>query len=79
MATTTHIPLREYLRTSYRPDREHVDGDLRERNAGKFEHARIHAPLTIRFGNHERERGIIVITEQRIQVARAAFAFLARL
>lgn len=69
MATTTHIPLSEYLRTSFRPDREYVDGELRERNVGKFEHARIQALLTIWFGIHEREWGIIVITEQRIQVA----------
>jgi Uma2 family endonuclease len=67
MATTTHIPLSEYLETSYRPDREYVDGELRERNVGKFEHARIQALLTIWFGNHERDWGIIVITEQRIQ------------
>lgn len=69
MATTTHIPLSEYLRTSFRPDREYVDGELRERNVGRFEHARIQALLTIWFGIHEREWGIIVITEQRIQVA----------
>jgi len=69
MATTTHIPLIEYLRTSYRPDREYVDGEVRERNVGKFEQARIQALLTIWFGNHEREQGIIVITEQRIQVS----------
>lgn len=69
MATTTHIPLSEYLRTTFRPDREYVDGELRERNVGKFEHARIQALLTIWFGIHEREWGIIVITEQRIQVA----------
>ena len=69
MATITHIPLSEYLRTTFRPDREYVDGELRERNVGKFEHARIQALLTIWFGIHEREWGIIVITEQRIQVA----------
>ena len=69
MATTTHIPLSEYLQTSYRPDREYVDGEVRERNVGRFEHARIQALLTIWFGNHEREWGSIVITEQRVQVA----------
>ena len=67
MATTTHIPLSKYLETSYRPDREYVDGEIRERNVGKFEHARIQALLTIWFGNHEHQWGIIVITEQRIQ------------
>ena len=66
MATSIHIPLSEYLETSYRPDREYVDGEIRERNVGKFEHARVQALLTIWFGNHEREWGVIVITEQRI-------------
>ena len=69
MATTTHIPLSEYLETSYRPDCEYVDGEVRERNVGKFEHARVQALLTIWLGKHEHEWGVIVITEQRVQVA----------
>jgi Uma2 family endonuclease len=69
MATTTHIPLSEYLATSYRPDREYVDGEIRERNVGKFEHARIQALLTIWFGIHEKDWGVIVVTEQRIRVS----------
>jgi hypothetical protein len=36
MAATTQIPLSEYLATSYRPDREYVDGEIRERNVGKI-------------------------------------------
>jgi Uma2 family endonuclease len=36
MATTMRIPLSEYLETSYRPDREYVDGEIRERNVGKW-------------------------------------------
>ena len=28
MATATHIPLSEYLQTSYRPDREFIDGAM---------------------------------------------------
>ena len=31
---TTLIPVEEYLRTSY-PDREYVDGEIRERNIGE--------------------------------------------
>jgi len=41
MATILHIPLCEYLETSYRPDREYVDGEVKERNVGKWEHARV--------------------------------------
>lgn len=70
MATTTHIPLSEYLETSYRPDREYVDGEIRERNVGKFEHARLQALLAIWFGIHEKDWGVITVTEQRTQVSR---------
>jgi Uma2 family endonuclease len=69
MATTTHIPLSEYLETSYRPDREYVNGELRERNVGKFEHARVQALMASWFASHEREWGVIVITGQRIKAA----------
>ena len=69
MATILHIPLNEYLGTSYRPDREYVDGEIRERNVGKYEHARVQALLAAWFGNHEREWGVQVVTEQRVQVS----------
>ena len=69
MATTTQIGLSEYLQTSYRPDREFVDGELQERNVGKTDHARVQAPLAIWFGSHENEWQIIVTTEQRVKVA----------
>ena len=70
MSTTTHIPLSEYLESSYRPDREYVDGEIRERNVGKWEHARIQALLAAWFVAHERDWGILVSTEQRIRVPR---------
>jgi hypothetical protein len=34
MASATQIPVSEYLDTIYHPDREYVDGELRERNVG---------------------------------------------
>ena len=69
MATTLQIPLHDYLGTIYRPDREYVDGEIRERNVGKYEHARIQALLARWFGNHEQEWGAQVVTEQRVQVS----------
>jgi Uma2 family endonuclease len=69
MATALHIPLHEYLETSYRPDREYVDGEIRERNVGKYEHARVQALLARWFGNHEHEWGVQVVTEQRVRVS----------
>ena len=65
----TQISLEKYLSTSYRPDCEYIDGEVLERNVGKWEHARLQALLTIWFGNHEREWGVLVSTEQRTRVA----------
>jgi Uma2 family endonuclease len=69
MATISLIPLEEYLGTSYRPDREYVDGEIRERNVGKWEHARVQALLAAWFINHEKTWGIVSSTEQRVQVS----------
>jgi Uma2 family endonuclease len=69
MATALHIPLDEYLGISYRPDREYVDGEIRERNVGKWEHARVQWLLAGWFGAHEREWGIVGSTEQRVRVS----------
>jgi len=69
MATALHIPLNEYLGNSYRPDREYVDGEIRERNVGKWEHARLQWLLALWFGTHEKQWGITGSTEQRIRVS----------
>jgi len=69
MATALHIPIHEYLGTSYRPDREYVDGEIRERNVGKWEHARVQMVLGAWFFMHEKEWGITGSTEQRVRVA----------
>jgi Uma2 family endonuclease len=69
MATVSYIPLHEYLGLCYRPDREYVDGEIRERNVGKWEHARVQWLLALWFGSHEKAWGITGSTEQRVQVA----------
>lgn len=69
MASMTHIPLSEYLETDYRPDREYVDGEIRERNVGKWEHARTMTLLAGWIGGHEREWGIVACLSLRVQVS----------
>jgi Uma2 family endonuclease len=69
MATAVHIPIEQYLRTAYRPDCEYVDGEVLERNVGKWEHARVQWLLAAWFANHEQEWGVVGSTEQRLQVA----------
>jgi Uma2 family endonuclease len=69
MASVTQIPAAEYLKTSYRPDREYIDGEVRERNVGKWEHARVQALLAGWFGGHELEWGILGGVAQRVRVS----------
>ncbi len=71
MATATTLSIAEYLETNYRPDREYVDGELRERNVGKWEHARVQWLLAGWFLNHEMQWGVIGSTGQRVQVSKS--------
>src|ERR1035438_2117453 len=64
-----HSSLAEYLGVDFRPDREFIDGEIRERNVGKTEHARVQALLATWFVTHEEEWGIKVGTEWRVQVS----------
>ena len=73
MATTVApaalISLEEYMSTSYRPDREYLDGEVRERHMGKWDHARLQALLTNWFGEQEQAWGVMVATEWRTKVS----------
>jgi Uma2 family endonuclease len=69
MATALHIPIQEYLSLSFSPDREYVDGEVRERNVGKWEHARVQALLSAWLGTHEREWEILGSAGQRVRVS----------
>jgi len=69
MATSTIVPLEVYLRTTYRPDMEYVDGVLVERNVGERWHSRLETLLASLLEARETRGGFHVYTEQRIRVA----------
>jgi len=70
MATATQlISLEEYLRTSYHPDRDFVEGELQERNVGEREHNRLQLLLGNWFYSKEHEWQIYVLPEQRTRVS----------
>jgi Uma2 family endonuclease len=70
MATaSTLISIEEYLRTSYHPDCDFVDGEIQERTLGEREHARLQALLTMWFGSNEKAWNVYSLVEQRIRVA----------
>ncbi len=73
MSTATAVSLSEYLNTSYRPDCDFLDGELLERNVGEWDHARLQSLLTRYLGNREKQWGIVVVPEQRVQVKARRF------
>jgi Uma2 family endonuclease len=73
MATKTLVPLSEYLETTYRPDCEWIDGELRERNLGELPHASVQAFFTAYFTVHKKEFGVRVYPELRLQVAASRY------
>jgi Uma2 family endonuclease len=72
-AAPVYIPVEEYLRTSYSPDAEYVDGQIVERAAGENEHSDWQKALVIWFESQARKAGIRVRPEFRVQVDAACF------
>ncbi len=66
-ATQTLVPVEEYLRTSYRPDCDFVDGLVLERNMGEKPHARLEIFFSRVFAPYEDALGFETLVEQRLQ------------
>ena len=73
MESRTLISVEEYLRTSYRPDCDYVDGEVVERNLGERDHSSTQKALILYLGNREAQWGIQVFPEQRVQVSPARY------
>jgi Uma2 family endonuclease len=69
----TLISVDEYLATSYRPDCDYVDGHIEERNLGEWDHSRLQLAIGSYFFTRQKEWGISVATEQRVQVKPTRF------
>ena len=66
---TVQISVEEYLRTSYHPDCDYVDGEVQERNLGEFDHAAVQMFLGNWFFQHRQEWQLHVLPEMRIRVS----------
>jgi Uma2 family endonuclease len=76
MATATqpvHMSLDLYLKSSFEPDAEYVDGVIEERPVGENDHSSWQFAIQQWFGRHLDEWAIRVRPELRIQVARTRF------
>jgi Uma2 family endonuclease len=69
MSSPVSVPLSEYLETSYRPDCEYIDGEIRERNLGESDHSKMQMLLGHYLFSRAGKWGIVVLPEQRVQVS----------
>lgn len=69
MATAANfVTLDEYMRTSYSPDCEYIDGVILERNVGKGKHAFTQLSLGAELKQRVKAKGLLVTVEQRVRV-----------
>jgi Uma2 family endonuclease len=73
MPAQTAVSIEEYLSTAYNPDCDYVDGTVEERNLGEHDHSRLQMIVAAYFFNREKQWGIHVVPEQRVQVSPTRF------
>ncbi len=66
MSTAELVPLSEYLGHTYDPDREYIEGNLRERNVGEISHGEAQTALTVYA--RTKIRGFWAVVEVRVQI-----------
>jgi Uma2 family endonuclease len=73
MKTAALIPVEEYLRTTYDPDRDYVDGEVQERNLGELDHSDLQGEFFYYFRARRRKWKTHAFVEQRVQVSKTRF------
>jgi Uma2 family endonuclease len=73
MATNTLIPVSEYLKTSYSPDCDYVDGEVQERNMGETDHSDLQSQLIELLRTSTNKSYFRANSEVRVQVAPTRF------
>jgi len=73
MKAATLVPVEEYLRSTYRPDCDYVDGEVLERNVGERDHSELQGELIYYLRSKSRQWGIHIYPSQRVQVSARRF------
>jgi Uma2 family endonuclease len=68
MGVGTLIPVDEYLRTSFRPDCDFIEGEVLERNVGKRRHGYAQARIAAWFIHRQQTLRLESLTELRMRV-----------
>jgi Uma2 family endonuclease len=73
MKTETFVSVQEYLKTSYEPDCDYVDGEVQERNVGERDHSILQREVIFFFRQRQQLWKAFVFPEQRIQIRAKRF------
>ena len=73
MAARTQVSVEEYLRTTYDPDCDYVDGEIVERNLGERDHSELQGEIYAYIRSLRQKLNVYPLIEQRVQVARTRF------
>ena len=66
---STAISMESYLQTSYSPDREYIDGELKEKPGVSSIHGRMQILIGMWFGQHEEDWRLIARAEARTRAS----------
>src|SRR3954453_3118776 len=69
MATSTAVPVEEYLSKTYDPDMEYVDGQLLERHVGEYDRSLLQGFIVSELNARHRQRKFRVFPEQRVRIS----------
>jgi len=72
-AATTFVTVEEYLRSSFEPDAEYVDGQIEERSAGENDHSAWQGAILAWFRQQAQTGQIRVRPELRVQIDSTCF------
>jgi Uma2 family endonuclease len=68
MATSAQISVAEYLRSTFDPDAEYVNGEIEERNVGEYDHNAVQMAVLLWFHQHDKEWRTRSVQEQRTRL-----------
>jgi len=68
MTPSTLVAVEEYLRTSYDPDVDFIDGVLEERNLGEFDHSDLQTEIARWVRNNCQQLGLNAFNELRTRI-----------
>ena len=69
MSVAAPVSVHEYLRTSYSPDRDYVDGAVLERNWGDGPHSLMHGHLATTLANYEDVGGFTALISLTLRIS----------